>query len=524
MASDPQQGLSTNSETPQKQTDAPVVTGTLKHAPTETTPLIPHDSISESEVAESQDEKTSKVAMFWEEVRMIPLYALPVFCTHILDYSLVFISVVSIGHLSTKSLAAISLGSMTANVTGLSILQGLTSALDTMLPSAWTSPQPNLVGLWAQRMSVLLTVALVPIFCIWFSAERILLSLKQDPEVAHLAGIYLRWLSMGLPAYAFNCVSRRYFQSQGLFTVPTRIIFVVAPVNALLNYTLVWGPESIRLGFIGAPIASAISNCLVSLISIGYGVYFVPRTAWQPLSRRMFTNLGLLTKLGISGIGQSASEWWAWELVALAASFFGPVALASQSVLLVSEATTFQIPFSLSVATAIRVGNLLGKQQAKRAGVSAYASIFVSLVLSCVTSFLYYHFRNSWAYMFNNDPEVVTLVASVIPILAFFQVVDGNAAVTSGILRARGKQTIGALLNISAYYIIGLPIGVWLAFRHGLGLHGLWIGLTISLIYCAIVGTWLCVKTDWDYEVLKVVQRLKEDNTKRADEELGPEN
>lgn len=107
----------------------------------------------------------------------------------------------------------------------------------------------------------------------------------------------------------------------GLFTVPTQIIFVVAPVNALLNYALgsaplymctsyiltvllVWGPEPIRLGFIGAPIASAISNTLVTLISIVYGVYYVPRTAWHPLSRRMFTNLGVLAKLGISGIGE----------------------------------------------------------------------------------------------------------------------------------------------------------------------------------------------------------------------------
>lgn len=62
-------------------------------------------------------------------------------------------SVVSIGHISTTALAAITLGSMTANVSGFSIIQGFTSALDTMLPSAWTSSQPQLVGLWAQRMS-----------------------------------------------------------------------------------------------------------------------------------------------------------------------------------------------------------------------------------------------------------------------------------------------------------------------------------------------------------------------------------
>jgi MATE family multidrug resistance protein len=73
---------------------------------------------------------------------------------------------------------------------------------------------------------------------VWFGAERILLALRQEPEVARLAGLYLRWMALGLPAYAFNAVSRRYFQSQGRFTVPTNIILVVAPVNALLQYLL----------------------------------------------------------------------------------------------------------------------------------------------------------------------------------------------------------------------------------------------------------------------------------------------
>lgn len=62
-------------------------------------------------------------------------------------------SVVSIGHISTVALAAATIGFMTANVTGLSIIHGLVSTLDTMLPGAWTSDQPHLVGLWTQRMS-----------------------------------------------------------------------------------------------------------------------------------------------------------------------------------------------------------------------------------------------------------------------------------------------------------------------------------------------------------------------------------
>jgi len=70
----------------------------------------------------------------------------------LLEYSLSLASVVSIGHLSTIALAASTLGTIMAGVTGYSIIVGLTSTLDTVLPSAWTSSQPQLVGLWTQRM------------------------------------------------------------------------------------------------------------------------------------------------------------------------------------------------------------------------------------------------------------------------------------------------------------------------------------------------------------------------------------
>ena len=89
---------------------------------------------------------------------------------------------------------------------------------------------------------------------------------------------------------------------------------------------VVWGPQPFRLGFIGAPIATAISFNLISIMSIIYGVFFVPKTAWHPLSMRCFTSLGVLVQLGLSGVGQVASEWWSWELVGLAASLCVPFA------------------------------------------------------------------------------------------------------------------------------------------------------------------------------------------------------
>ena len=41
-------------------------------------------------------------------------------------------------------------------------------------------------------------------FLIWLDAEPILLFLNQEAEVAHLAAIYLRWASLGLPGMLFD--------------------------------------------------------------------------------------------------------------------------------------------------------------------------------------------------------------------------------------------------------------------------------------------------------------------------------
>jgi MATE family multidrug resistance protein len=265
------------------------------------------------------------------------------------------------------------------------------------------------------------------------------------------------------------------------------------------------------LGYIGAPLATSISFNLIAVCSILYGVFWVPSTAWHPIGLRSFKSLGVLVRLGLAGVGQTASEWWSWELVGLAASFLGPVSLATQSVLLVSASTTFQAPFALSVAASVRIGNLLGSRNARRAGIAAWASILLSIGISCISCAIFTLFRKSWGYLFNDDPEVIKMVSEILPLVALFQVFDAISAVTSGILRARGKQFTGALLNLSAYYVIGIPFGIYLAFRKngGMGLDGLWVGLTVSLVYCSVWGCGLTWATDWEREVWKVGERLK---------------
>lgn len=173
--------------------------------------------------------------------------------------------------------------------------------------------------------------------------------------------------------------------SEGRFSVPTKVTFIVAPIHAALTYTLgkmysyslflsdnnlftpplVFGPprlpskwdldlDFLQLGFIGAPIATVFSFTLISFLFIIHGLFFSPRTAWTPPSRHMFSKLGVLVHLGMCGVGQIGLRLWAWEVLTLAASLLGPSALASQSILVIFASTIFRAPFALGIASSVR--------------------------------------------------------------------------------------------------------------------------------------------------------------------------
>jgi MATE family multidrug resistance protein len=55
----------------------------------------------------------------------------------------------------------------------------MTQLVDTLLPAAWTSSDPSRVGLWTQRMSVVMLVSTLPMFLLWWNIEGVLLGLQQ---------------------------------------------------------------------------------------------------------------------------------------------------------------------------------------------------------------------------------------------------------------------------------------------------------------------------------------------------------
>jgi MATE family multidrug resistance protein len=256
--------------------------------------------------------------------------ASPMVVTFVLQYSLTVASIFTVGHLGKVELGAVSLASMTANITGYAIYQGLATSLDTLCAQAYGSGRKHLVGLQLQRMVYFLWALTIPIGIFWLSAERILQVIVPERRSAELAGLYLRVLLAGAPGYALFESGKRFVQAQGLFSATTYVLIIAAPLNALMNWLFVW---KFQWGYIGAPIAVAVTDNLLPLLLFLY-VYFVDgKQCWNGFTTKAFHNWSPMIKLALPGLLMVEAEFLAFEILTLAASYFSTTHLAAQSIL-----------------------------------------------------------------------------------------------------------------------------------------------------------------------------------------------
>jgi len=268
----------------------------------------------------------------------------------------------------------------------------------------------------------------------------------------------------------------------------TYVLLLTSPLNALLNYLFI---HTFSLGLLGAPLATGLSYWLSFLLLAAYARWVDGSRCWGGWSRASLRGTGAFARLALLGVVHVGTEWWAFEIVALAAGRLGTVPLAAQSVVMTTDQIANTIPFGVGVATSARVGNLLGARNARGAARAANTAAGLSMLLGVVVLAVLMGVKDSYARVFNDDKRVVRLTAQVMPYVALFQIADGLNGSCGGALRGMGRQHVGVAVNVVSYYCGALPLGIYLAF-HGWGLAGLWVGQCIAL-YLVSGAAFSCV-------------------------------
>ncbi|KEY65572.1 hypothetical protein S7711_08251 [Stachybotrys chartarum IBT 7711] len=482
--------------------------------PTETSPLLaappppqPGSATDEDDLDEQWEQAVAegRLRTTWQrESKTILAYSGPLIVTFMLQYSINVMSIFAVGHIGMIELGAVSLANMTAAITCFAPFQGLATSLDTLCAQAYGSGHKHLVGLQFQRMSCFLFCLTLPVVAVWWFAEDILRQIVPEPESARLAGVYLRVMIFSIPGFILFEGGKRFTQAQGLFQATTYVLVIVAPINVFLMWLLVWRLE---YGFVGAPIAVAITENLLPIFLFLYVRFVDGHQCWGGFSRRAFSNWWTMIRLALPGMVMVEAEWLAFEIMTLLSSRWGAEYLAAQSVIATLATITYQIPFPMSIAASTRVANLIGAGLVDAAKTTAKVTFVAASLIGVFNLIFFSTLRYHLPLLFTSDAEVIAIVANVLPVCAAMQVFDCLSAGAHGLLRGIGKQSIGGPANLFAYYVISLPISLGLGFGLDWRLQGMWFGATMGLLCVSLIEYSYLLITDWEVAAMEAEAR-----------------
>jgi len=305
----------------------------------------------------------------------------------------------------------------------------------------------------------------------------------------------LNWGTLPLLVYF---ALRRYLQAVNV-AVPIMFALISANiVNAVGDWALIYG----HLGFRAEGITgSGWSTCFARIYMV---LVLAITLAWVESNRASSTKFSqrtaalridaariwALLKLGAPAAGQILVEIGAFSGATAICAKLGPVPLSGHEIALNCAAFTFMVPYGISSAAAVRVGQQLGRRDPAGARRAGWSAIILGAGFMACAGLVFVAIPKVIARVFSPDPAVVRVGATLLLVAAAFQLFDGVQVVTTGALRGAGDTKTPMLANFVAYWFIGIPLGYFLCFRLGWGALGVWIGLCIGLM---IVGSALLI-------------------------------
>ncbi|CAN1228937.1 Protein DETOXIFICATION 16 [Linum grandiflorum] len=405
------------------------------------------------------------------------------------------------GHLGELQLAGASLATSFASVTSITLLKGMGSALETLCGQSYGAKQYSAIGIHLQRSLIVLLLAAIPLSVASFFAGEILLFLGQDPEISISAGSYAKFVIPSIFGFAILESHVKFLQSQNNVLPVTATTGFTTLLHVLVCWTLVFKSG---LGNRGAAIANGVAYWINGISLFVYvRVSRSCKLSWTGWSREALHGIPGFVRLAIPSALMLSLEIWSFESMVLLAGLL-PNPKLETSVLSISLNTTaiiYMIPLGLSATASTRVSNELGAGRPRAASRAVCAGLILVVIEGIVVATILISGHNIWGYLYSKEKRIVKYVAEILVLLAFSHLLDGIQYVLSGGCRGCGWQKIGAVVNLGAYYFIGLPCSLVLAFVFHKGGKGLWIGVIVAILAQASSFLILTFFTDWEKQV-----------------------
>lgn len=398
------------------------------------------------------------------------------------------IDTIMVGHLDHVALAAAAVANIYV-FGGIVWGMGLMMVLDPIVSQALGAG--DLVGAarGVQRGVVLAVVITVPITLFNLKGEWVLPLVGQSPEIVPLAAQFTRATLPGVLPFLLFLVFRGTLQAMQRMAPIVWTIVIANLANLALNWIFIYGKFGFpAMGAVGSGLATGVSRFVLAggLLLLAWPELGPVLRPWRSEAYRV-APLWRMTVIGFPIAVTMALEYGAFACVGLMMGTLGTTQMAAHQVALNLASLTFMVPVGVAGAGAVLVGRAIGRQDPGGMRRAAGAALALGIGFMATTALVFTFAPSALARIYSTEPAVIALAASLIPLAGLFQVFDGTQAVAVGILRGAGDTRWPMMINVLGFWLVGVPISVWLGFDAHFGPIGLWWGFVAGLAAVALL-------------------------------------
>lgn len=203
------------------------------------------------------------------------------------------------------------------------------SAVETLCGQAYGAGKYEMLGIYLQRSSILLTLVACLLTLLYVFSKPLLLLLGESPEIASSAAVFVYGLIPQIFAYAFNFPIQKFLQSQSVVLPSAYISAATLVVHLVLSWAAAY-----KLGF-GLFGASSVLSLSWWIIVTAQVVYIVKsgrfKESWRGLSWAAFKGLPEFFKLSAASAIMLCLETWYFQILVLVAGLLDNPELALDS-------------------------------------------------------------------------------------------------------------------------------------------------------------------------------------------------
>ena len=82
----------------------------------------------------------------------------------------------------------------------------------------------------------------------------------------------------------------------------------------------------------------------------------------------------------------------------------------------------------------------------------------------------------------------------------------------SSMMRAALKMGYGSIFNFIGYFICGMPISWYCAFRMEMSIKGIWVGPTFAVAFLSLAYNLMIASIDWRELIYEIEERTRIEN------------